>query len=420
MDLIVVGVNHRKAPVEVRERLAFPHGRLAPAVQRLRACPGVAETVILSTCNRVEVYAVSNGIAIQGEQLRRFLAGESGVPDEHLREAAYEHCGPTAVRHLFRVAASLDSMIIGETQILGQVRDAYVTAKEAGATGRLCNTLFQRALAVGKAIRTHTHLSQHNVSVASVAVEFVLKVFQDLAHRTVMILGAGETGTETVSRLKDAGIARVVVCNRTLEAAQELAREVEGQAVPLESLEDYLQIADVVITCASAPKPLLEAVAVRRAMAARDNRPMFLMDIAVPRNVEPETNSIENVYLYNIDDLQEVVLRNLDIRRREIPTCEAIIEREVGEYMNAMRLLDVSPALQAVQDALLTLGRAELARTLEGMRELDPREREALDKMVHRLVDRILTQPITVLKEELRGESGVAMLEAFKRLFRVS
>ncbi len=421
LDLIVVGVNHRKAPVEVRERLAFAADRIPAALARLRSKHPVAEAVVLSTCNRVELYSVADGVPVSEHDLRAFLAEESGVEPARLAECSYFHTGSEAVRHLFRVACSLDSMVLGETQILGQVRDAYLRAKAAESTGRLCNTLFQRALAVAKKVHTVTRLGQHSVSVSSVAVEFVLKVFQDLGQRTLLILGAGETGQETAARLRERGIGRVVVCNRTMETAEQVAREVGGQAAPLELLEDFLRLSDVVVACASSPKPLISRAAVARAMAARENRPMFLIDIAVPRNVDPETDSIENVYLYNIDDLQEVVLRNLEERRREVPRCEEIVEREVGEYMHAVKLLDLSPAIERVQGQLQALVRAELDRALEGVPGLDADQRQAeATRIAERVAGRMLQQPISVLKEELREDSGFAVLEAFKRLFRVT
>lgn len=419
MDLIAVGVNHRKAPIEIRERLAIPAPRLVAALEHLRTAFPVAEAVILSTCNRVEIYAVSNGRPLGVAEVQEFLARESGMSIDQIAEHLYAHTGPEAVRHLFRVTASLDSMVIGETQILGQVRDAYLAAKDANATSRLCNTLFQRALAVAKNIHSTTRLSHQSVSVPSVAVEFVLKLFRDLAHRMLLILGAGETARDTAARLREMGLGRVVVCNRSIENAAKVAEDLGGQAVPLDVLEDYLALADIVITCASAPKPLISREAMDRAMPIRENRPVFLMDLAVPRNVDPETNSIDNVYLYNVDDLQEVVLRNLDARKQEIPRCEQIIEEEVAAFVRTASLLDLSPAIQSLQEQWATFGKSELERSLSGLPNVDARAREELHRMVERLIARMLAQPITVVKQEMQDGAGNAILDAFKRLFRL-
>ena len=333
MQIGVLGLSHRSTPVELRERLAFQEERLPEALNAVRDELGVPECVILSTCNRVELYTVlpkKNGHA---DELQRFLARFHEVDPSHLSNRFYWYLQPDSVRHLFRVSAGLDSMVLGESEILGQVRDAYTQAVAHGSVGSIFHQLFQAAIRTGKEVRTKTRIGQGAVSVGSVAVELARRIFQDLKSKTVLILGAGRMAETTVRSLRDQGVRSVLVANRTVETAVPLAEAVGGKVVPLTEVESALVQADIVIGSTAAGEYLLTQPQVRRIMEIRRQRPLFFIDISVPRNLDPEISRLENVYLYDIDDLQGIASANLQIRLNEVSACSQIIEEQMAEFM---------------------------------------------------------------------------------------
>ncbi|MBI3270909.1 MAG: glutamyl-tRNA reductase [Planctomycetes bacterium] len=419
MEISVVGLNHRQAPVELRERLAVPSGRLSEALARFRtACP-VSESVLLSTCNRVEVYALANGTPVGAESVARYLADFHGVERSAFEGFLYHQAGVDAVRHLFRVAAGMESMVLGETQILGQVKDAYLAAKTCRATGRVFNPLFQRALNVAKLVHERTGLGRRKVSVPSVAADFLEKVFQDLSAKTLLLVGAGEVGEAMLRHLLERGVTRVIVCTRQIEHARALAEPIQGKAVLLELLPDYLPEADIVVTCTASSAHVLTTQAVEEAVRRRRGQPVFLLDLSVPRNVHPGAGDLDNVYLYNIDDLESIVRQNLEERSRELDRCETLVEAEVSEFMGSLKLLDLSPIIARLTEDLHVIGREELARALDRLRDLSPEERVEVENLVRRVVNKILHQPISTLKEEAKAGEGVQFVEAIKRIFRL-
>ncbi len=333
MQIGVLGLSHRTAPVELRERLYFQTEKLPHALGTVREELGVSECVILSTCNRVELYALfSNGQA-EASSLKQFLARFHGLDLQELSPRLYWHLQPDSVRHLFRVASGLDSMVLGESEILGQVREAYLQAVSCGSVGKVFHRLFQTALRTGKEVRSKTRIGQGATSVSSVAVELARRIFQNVRTKTILTLGTGAMGQTTLQCLKEQGIAQVLVANRTYSKAESLAREVGGEALPFDELIRGLAQADIVLCSTGASEHLLAPAQIRQVMALRRQRPLFIIDISVPRNVDPQVGSLENVYLYNIDDLEGIASTNLQLRLKEVASGAAIIEAQLEDFM---------------------------------------------------------------------------------------
>ncbi len=336
MPVVVIGLSHRTAPVTVREKFAFPGGIIPATLERLRQSGLVQEAVILSTCNRVEVYAAAaeaNGQVLQA--LQQFLV-ETREYREPVGEAIYALNEPQSLEHLFRVACGLDSMVLGETEILGQLKQAYELALKHKHTGGRLNKAFQKAFNVAKQVRTETQIQRGTVSVANVAVELAEKIFASLRDRHVMVIGAGDTSEKTARALISRGAGRITVSNRTFENAVKLASDLGGQAVPFDAWADEFETIDIVISSTSAPHFVLDRAKLAPLMRLRKNRPLLLIDIAVPRDIEPEINFMENVYLYNIDDLQAIADDCLKQRREEVTRCEAIIREKVKGLLSGV------------------------------------------------------------------------------------
>mgnify|MGYP005844218539 FL=1 len=416
MNIRVVGLNHQTAPVQVREALSFARPRLPEALAALRSQEGVEEAAILSTCNRVELYAASSG-ALEGAALRGFLAKFHGVWPETFEPLLYERAGAEGARHLFRVASGLDSLVVGEAQVTAQVKDAYEAAAQAGAAGPVLHRLFQQALTVAKRVRTLTDIGAGRASVGSVAVELAQRIFESLAGRTVLVVGAGEMGEAVAASLAAAGARATLVANRSLARAEALAARWGGQAVAFENLPDCLARADIVISSTDAPHHVIRQAEVAAALRARRGRPLFIIDIAVPRDVEPAVAAVEGCYLYNVDDLDAVVAETRARRAAELSRCEAIVDAEVAAFERWLRGLAVAPMISELSERLHALKRAELEalrRRLPGLPEADLAE---IERMADRLVKKILHQPIRTLRELSPGEPSGGILRAALRLF---
>ncbi|MCX7824884.1 MAG: glutamyl-tRNA reductase [Verrucomicrobiae bacterium] len=338
MEIVVVGLNHRSAPVDVRERLAFTPAKLDFALRALRGVPGLAEGVIVSTCNRVEIYGTSQtaGEAISG--IESFLHFYHGV-DQRVEREMYRYAEPRSIEHLFRVVSGLDSMVFGETEVLGQVKQAYERARACGNTGKALNQFFQRAFQVAKKIRSQTQITRGSISVGSVSVELAEKIFGDLAASQVMIIGAGDTGEKTARSLQSRGAHAVLVANRTHDRAEALAAELGGRAVRFDRLNEEMVHVDIVISSVTVPHYIVTREKVEPLMAARQNRPLFLIDLGVPRNIEPAVNELDNVYLYNIDDLQEIANANMRARQEDLARCNELIAANVEKFRQWLRRL---------------------------------------------------------------------------------
>ncbi len=416
MQLVVVGVNHKRAPVELRERLAFAPTELAASLAALHDAARSAEEVILSTCNRVELYVVRDEPGALEDDIAAFLAQAKNVPVADVRPVLYAHAGADAVRHLFKVASSLDSMVLGETQIIGQVKDAYQAAKDAGRTGRVFNQLFQRALYTAKRVHASSSLGDGNVSVPAVASGLAQKVFQHLSTKRALILGAGETGSLTLQAFKERGVGEIFVVNRTLERAQELVARVGGFAQPLDQLPHVLPLADIVIACLQSTDFAITPSMMRTALAQRRGEPMFLIDIAVPRNIHPEVNQLDNVYLFNVDDLEAIVSQNLVERQKEAAKVLPIIETEAATALKDIELVDIEKVLVALRQSCHAIGDEEMKRTLDRL-ALSAQQREEVEQMVRRVLNKVLHPPTTALKEEAHNGRSHTLIELALRLF---
>ncbi|MDX2178025.1 MAG: glutamyl-tRNA reductase [Bryobacteraceae bacterium] len=414
MKLAVAGVNHRTAPVEIRERLAVGSAVLPRELERLRAQPGLREGLILSTCNRVELAVSLDDDADAERCLRDFLSA-----GEELRPHLFVHEGREAVRHLFRVAASLDSMIVGEPQILGQLKQAYQTAKDAGAVSGLLDNVLTSAFGVAKRVRNETEIGENAVSVSYAAVELAREIFGSLAGSKVLLIGAGKMSELAARHLHASGASQVYVTNRTYERAVEVAKLFKGWIVDYESFKQTLPHADIVIASSGAPDYLLTAEDVRRAVQARRNKPMFLIDIAVPRNIDPRVNELEHAFLYDIDDLQAVVERNLAGRRGAADQAERIVEEEVARFEERLKARSAGPAIVGLQTAFERIRAGEVERLRSKLGPLTPEQEEAVEALTRGIVNKIAHGPISELRRQAASPETMPVLDAIKRIFKL-
>ncbi len=418
MRLLVTGLSHKTAPVEVRERLAFGHESLGAALRELVKHSGVLEGMILSTCNRVEVAAAVED-SEAGDVLASFLVEECAVDRSWIEPHLYRHEGREAMRHLFRVAASLDSMVVGEPQILGQLKAAYAAAKAEGTLNGFLDTVLTRAFSVAKRVRSETEIGENAVSVSYAAVELAREIFGSLEGKRVMIVGAGKMSELAARHLRRAGAARMVVANRTPERAQEMARLFEADIVDYERFPSVLPEVDIVITSSGAPHYILRADQMRRAIEVRRNRPMFLIDIAVPRNIEPAVDDLDNVFLYDIDDLARVVDANLQARHQEAEEAESIIAEEVERLEERLKAREVVPLIVDLQEQLEQVRRAELERVRGRLGTLTPQQEEALEALTKGIVNKIAHGPIAELRRNAGQPHGTYMIDVIRRVFRL-
>jgi glutamyl-tRNA reductase len=417
--IVLVGLNHRSAPIALRERLAFSNGRLEPALRRLLAVEGVAEGAILSTCNRVEVVACGPDSATLQAALPAYLAEEQAVPTPALASHLYTHVGREAVRHLFRVASSLDSMVVGEPQILGQMKEQYAAAAAIGASGQVLHRCFHKSFSVAKRVRTETRIAEKAVSIGSAAVELARRIFDRLEDQTALLLGAGTMGELTARQLLAGGVGSVMVANRTFDRAVDVARALGGVPVPWDRIGRYLPLADLVIGAAGGGGFVLGVEALAAAMRERRRRSIFLIDLAVPRSLDPRINALDDVYLYDIDDLEGVIVDNQDARAREALKAEAIVEAEVDGFCRWLGGLDAVPTIVALREKVECMRRTELERVLASMPDATPAQRAALDRLTTSLVNKILHAPLTALRRHRDDAQEAFYVQAARRLFRL-
>jgi glutamyl-tRNA reductase len=405
--LVLVGVNHTTAPVEVRERLAIPAGRLADATRTLVGQPGIREGLILSTCNRVEFVTLQDtdpAAGPAGSDLLRFLNEYFAVPAAALQPHLYEFREREAVRHLFRVASSLDSMVVGEPQILGQVKESYAVAREVGAVAARLDGLFQKAFSVAKRVRTETQIGSSSVSIASVAVDLAKKIFGALEGKTVLLVGAGKMSELAARHLIEHGATSILVANRTEARAAEMARRIGGprckaEVLPFDQLYAQADRADIVITSTGAPQQIFTRSHGQSFLDRRRHRPMFFIDIAVPRDVDPRMNEVEGCFVYDIDDLQQVAAANLADRGREAAAAESIVSKEVEKYQQRLQQLDAVPAIKALQEQAEAVRQTELARSASKLAGLTKEQQEAVDALTRGLTAKLLHPQLTRLRE---------------------
>ena len=418
MEIVLVGLNHRSAPVEVRERVSFTTDQARQAAEELRARGILHETLVLSTCNRSEVYGVPPETTRESAAaLSNYLSSFHSVHLDLLSPSLYHHYDRNAVRHLFRVASGLDSMMLGEAEILGQVREAYRIAYEHGATGPVLNRLFQGALEVGKRVRSETELGARPMSVASAGVKLAERIFGKLQERTALVLGAGLISEQVVSQLRDRNIARLFVTNRSLDRADHLAREFSGKVIAWDDWESALLLPDVIVSSVSAEEPVLKRSVLEKAMAARGNRPLFVMDLGMPRNVDPDAADLYNFYLYNIDDLTQIVQQNRNARESEIPRAEVIVDEHVGKFLTWQASVNLIGVVEALRHKLKA-ERAEFIRErAERIPGLTSEQREQVETIIDQLLEKMLLDPARRLQGEKDLRRKIQQVEAIRELF---
>ncbi|HEX3320831.1 MAG TPA: glutamyl-tRNA reductase [Terriglobales bacterium] len=416
MRFQLIGLNHKSAPVEVRERLAIPESRLPEACKRLSQHPGIEEGMIISTCNRVELIAnVKNGNADLRSFLKEYFNIEPAVLDQHF----YEYREQDAVRHVFRVASSLDSMVVGEPQILGQVKEAYATARAVGAVRAQLDQLFTRAFAVAKRVRTETAVGSSSVSIASVAVELAKKIFGNLKGKTVYLVGAGKMSELAARHLLAHGAASIFVANRTYDRAIRLAQKFDGQAIEFSRLYDTCDKADIVITSTGASHAIFRREHGEQFLSRRRNRPMFFIDIAVPRDVDAEMNKIDGIFVYDIDDLQQAVATHVADRRKEAEHAEDIVNSEVQKFHARLQTLDVVPTIVSLQDHLETIRQAEIDRVRGRLGTLSPDQEMAVEALTRGIINKVMHTPISALKTAAREPEATTVVDLVRRLFNL-
>ena len=415
MQLALVGLSHKTAPVEIRERLAFSNDALRSALTSLVDRRRVNEAMILSTCNRVEVVAESPDDRL----IRDFICEFHQISHDSVSTHLYSYRNVEAIRHVFRVTASLDSMVIGEPQILGQVKEAFRIAMDAGTVGMHLSALMNRAFAVAKKVRSETGISQSAVSVSYAAVELARKIFGDLSGKTVMIIGASKMGELAAKHLRRAGASSVLVTNRTFERPVELAKVFEGAAVPFEHFTDHMTGADIVITSTGAPHFIIGRNLAEQVIHRRKNKPIFFIDIAVPRDIDPAVNQIDNAFLYDIDDLQQVIDANLKERFKEAMRAEQIVDDEVEAFCLKMQTRDVVPTIVQLRDSLEKVRRDEIERNRRHLKDLSPEQQAAVDQITKSIVNKILHPPIEQLKQMAHDPQGADLADLIRKIFNV-
>jgi glutamyl-tRNA reductase len=419
MKLLITGVSHKTAPVEIRECLAFREEALPGALADLKARDGVAEAVILSTCNRVEITVTTDDRVDPQSVVDSFLADHKEVDPAVIAPHLYRHEGRDAIHHLFRVAASLDSMVVGEPQILGQLKAAYAAAKNCGTVCGWLDGLLARSFSVAKRVRSETGIGQMAVSVSYAAVELARKIFGNLNNRTIMIVGAGKMSELAARHLRRSGASHVFVTNRTHERAVEMAQLFQGTPVEYTRFAGMLPEVDIVITSSGAPHYILRKEDMQRAIAARRNKPMFLIDIAVPRNIDPAVNDLANIFLYDIDDLQEVVNANLRERMKEAGHAEDMVAEEVERMMARLKVAEVTPTIVGLQEQLEQIRAAEIDKARRRHGPFTPEQEQAIEAITRGIVNKIAHGPISELRNHAGHPDGAYVVAAIRKAFHL-
>lgn len=415
MNIIVVGLNHKTADVEVREKLAFNGERLSEGLEGLSKLPEVNGTIIVSTCNRVEIYSDVKDIDSGAASIKDFLVNFHSINKEALDRSLYILKGREAIRHIFRVASSLDSMVVGEPQILGQVKDAFEFALQRRATDYVLNKVLKKAISVAKRVRTETRIAENAVSISFAAVELAKKIFTDLSNKTFMLLGAGEMAELAARHLISSGVKTVLIANRTFERGCELAKEFNGRAVRFEDFIREMTNTDILICSTGAPDYVLRKPDMQAVMKGRRQRPMFLIDISVPRNIDPSINELDNVYLYDVDDLQGVVDANMLERKKEAEKAERIIGEEIEGLEKWASSLDSIPTVVALRNVAENIKREELKKVMNRFPNLEEKERRAIEHMASSIINKLLHPPTVALKED--SEDRETLIAAIRKLY---
>lgn len=417
MHIVTVGLNYKTAPVEIRERFSISSEQLADAMQKLKQTKSILECVIVATCNRTEIYAVVDRLQVCGHYIRTFMEEWFGVPIKDFAGHLYIREDQAAMEHLMRVTSGLDSMVIGETQILGQIRDAFLLAQKEKTTGTLFNQLFKQAITMAKRAHAETSIGEHAVSVSYAAVELGKRIFGSFKDKHVMIVGAGKMSELTVKHLHANGAARITVVNRTLSRAQELAAKFKGDACTLDEMHERLKDTDIMISSTGASDFVLNRNQAESVMSKRRSSPLFLIDIAVPRDLDPTINGLSNVFLYDIDDLEGIVESNIELRRLESQKIERMIAVELEEYDAWYKTLSVVPVIRALQEKSAAVHEEVMENLWRKLPDLDEHERKVIRKLTKSIVNQMLHDPILQIKDMAAERSGDEAVEMFSRIF---
>ncbi|UCG78215.1 MAG: glutamyl-tRNA reductase [Nitrospirota bacterium] len=418
MNIIVVGLNHETAPVEVREKLAFDGPKLKGGLDALCELSEVTEAVILSTCNRVEMYANVKDKERATDEIKDFLEKFHDIKSDDLGRSLYIYNGSTAVQHVFRVASSLNSMVLGEPQILGQVKDAYEFALSQKSTGVVLNKLLKKAISVAKRIRTETKIGAYAVSISYAAVELAKKIFEDLSKSSVMLLGAGDMAELAARHLMNSGAKEVIVSNRTFERGEELAKDFKGRAVRFEDFPSELDRTDIVLCSTGAPEYVLVKDQMAEVMKLRKNKPIFIIDIAVPRNIDPEIGKLGNVFLYDVDNLNEVVDSNLGERKKEAEKAEGIVDIEVDTFRRWQSSLEAVPTVIALRNSAEEIKKQELEKLFNKLDTINDSDKEAIEYMASAIVNKLIHPPTAALRDDI--EDRDVLVAMIKRLYGIN
>jgi len=420
MDRIsLIGLSHHTAPVEVREKIAFSANDVPEALVGISSIAGVKEVMLFSTCNRVEVLVVAGNECETVEEVKKFIADYNHVSVSEFENSMYVFEGEDAVRHVFRVASSLDSLVVGEPQILGQIKDAFQFSLQNKTNGIILNRLLPRAFSVAKKVRSETGIGDRAVSISYAAIELSRKIFDTLEGKKALLIGAGEMAELAVEHLIQNRIARIYVANRTFERGLALAKKFNGEAIGFEEISDVLNEVDVIISSTGSPDFVITRGQMKEVMKARRNRPIFFIDIAVPRDIDPQINQIPNVYVYDIDDLKSAIDKNIQDRRKEAVKGERIVDEAVIHFREWREGLEITPTLIALRKKMDIIAHAEIERTLKSLNHLAPDDRKALDRMMKSVVNKILHDPTLFLKNEGVGENKSFVLDVIRKLFNL-
>ena len=413
MNITLLGLSYKTTPLEVREKIYLRPDQLPEFLQRLRTV--VPEGIIFSTCNRFEVLAAGQS---ETTSLLSLISDHCKMPADELEPLLYRHDGSEAVRHVFRVASSLDSMVIGETQILGQLKHFFAIAQQENTIGSSLHALIERAFMVAKKVRTETRIASNPVSIPSVAVELASKIFGKLEGKTALVIGAGKMGLLALQHLRANGVQRILLTNRTFPKAAMLAAQIKGTVVAFEEFRESLAEADIVIGASGSPHFVVAKEHIQRAMSDRKNRPMFLMDIAIPRDLDPQIHEIGNVFLYDLDDLKNVAEKNRHERKKEAEVAEGIVRQEADTFWRKLQALDVNPTIRKIHERIEEVSRQELALTLSKTGSISHEQQLKIEKLVSRLMDKILQCPFSELRQ-LAGQPGsLEKIDFIGRLFQ--
>lgn len=416
--IVLIGLNHKTAPVELRERLATSDNY--EILRQVMQLPPVKEVLFLSTCNRIEITITTEEEPEDAiKTIKNFLAQYNQIDLKDFENSIYTYLDADAVKHLFLVASSLDSMVIGEPQILGQIKEAYRLSLKQRVAGPILNRLLHKAFSVAKRVRTETELAHHAVSISYAAVELAKKIFGDLNGKHILLIGAGEMAELAVRHLLGSGVKDIVIANRTLERAVELSKEFNGKPISLTEISDYLAWTDIVVSSTGAPHFVIYYDHIKGVMRQRKNRPIFFIDIAVPRDIDPKLNDLDNVYLYNIDDLQDIIEIHKHVRQKEALKAKRIIEEEVIRFKWWLETLETVPTIILLKKKLEEIRQKELSKTLKNLKNLSKEEREAIEVMTNAMVKKILHDPITFLKKREERPKVDLYLDLARKLFNL-